>query len=294
MQMETRALGYSEGVLSAVINTVLFALKLWAGTASHSIAMVADAWHTLSDTLTSLVVILGFWISSRPKDEEHPFGHGRAEVIAAIIIGTLLAVVGASFLKDSIGQLIQKRTASFSTLGLIVFGGSAIIKEALAEFSIWAGKKTGSQSLIADGWHHRSDALASVLIVIGALAGQKLWWIDGVLGIGVSLLILYAAFDIARDASNALMGEKASDGLTDDIIKIAEASAPELKDIHHVHVHRYGDHLEITLHARINGATDIDAAHAIASRLEQLLREKLHAEATVHIEPEKELPSSSV
>jgi cation diffusion facilitator family transporter len=124
--------------------------------------MTADAWHTLSDTLTSVVVILGFWISSRLEDEEHPFGHGRAEVIATIIIATLLAVVGINFLKDSIQQLIVQRSASFSTVGLVVFAISVVIKEGLARFSIWAGKKTDSKSLIADGWHHRSDALASL------------------------------------------------------------------------------------------------------------------------------------
>ena len=105
-------------------------------------AMTANAWHTLSDTLTSVVVILGFWISSRPEDKEHPFGHGRAEIIATIIIATLLAVVGINFLKDSIRQLIAQRSTSFSTVGLVVFAISVVIKEGLARFSIWAGKKT--------------------------------------------------------------------------------------------------------------------------------------------------------
>jgi cation diffusion facilitator family transporter len=112
--------------------------------------MTADAWHTLSDTLTSLVVILGFWISGRPKDEEHPFGHGRAKVIAAVVIATLLAVVGASFFRDSIRQLIERKNAAFSTLSLIIFSISVLVKEALARFSLWAGKKTQSQSLVAD------------------------------------------------------------------------------------------------------------------------------------------------
>ncbi len=175
--------------------------------------MTADAWHTLSDTLTSVVVILGFWISSRPEDEEHHFGHGRAEVIATIIIATLLAVVGINFLKDSIRQLIAQRSASFSTIGLVIFAISVVIKEGLARFSIWARKKTDSKSLLADGWHHRSDALASLIIVIGAVLEKYFWWVDGVLGIGVSALILYAAYDIAHDASDFLMGEKTGDDL---------------------------------------------------------------------------------
>lgn len=175
--------------------------------------MTANAWHTLSDTLTYVVVIFSFWISSRPEDKEHPFGHGRAEIIATIIIATLLAVVGINFLKDSIRQLIAQRSASFSTIGLVIFAISVVIKEGLARFSIWARKKTDSKSLLADGWHHRSDALASLIIEIGAVLGKYFWWVDGVLGIGVSALILYAAYDIAHDASDSLMGEKTGDDL---------------------------------------------------------------------------------
>ncbi len=157
MLESSKKLGYTEGIVSIIVNTLLFGIKIWVGLAASSVAMTADAWHTLSDTLTSLVVILGFWISSRPKDEEHPFGHGRAEVIASVVIATLLAVVGVSFFKNSVHELIVRQNANFTTLSLVVFAVSAVIKEGLARFSLWAGKKTKSQSLIADGWHHRSD-----------------------------------------------------------------------------------------------------------------------------------------
>lgn len=288
MQESSKKLGYTEGIASIIINTMLFGLKIWVGTASSSVAMTADAWHTLSDTLTSIVVIFGFWFSSRPEDEKHPFGHGRAELIATIIIATLLAVVGLNFLRDSIQQLIVRKSANFSTLGLVVFAVSVVIKEGLARFSIWAGKKTNSQSLLADGWHHRSDAIASLIIVIGAVLGKYLWWIDGVLGIGVSGLVLYAAYEIAHTASDSLMGEKTGDDLTNRIKRIANETSPELKDIHHIHIHRYGDHLEITLHARLDKKTDIEDAHALSTRLEQRLRNELRADTTVHIEPVKE------
>jgi divalent metal cation (Fe/Co/Zn/Cd) transporter len=96
-------------------------------------------------------------------------------------------------------ELIVRQNANFTTLSLVVFAVSAVIKEGLARFSLWAGKKTKSQSLIADGWHHRSDALASLMIVVGAIAGKYVWWIDGALGIGVSALIVYAAYDIAKN-----------------------------------------------------------------------------------------------
>lgn len=280
-------LGYVEGILSIIINTILFGFKIYVGVQSKSISMIADAWHTISDTLTSLVVILGFWISAQPKDEDHPFGHGRAEVIAAIIIGTLLAVVGFNFIVDSIKNLKDRVSANFSTISIIVFGISVLLKEGLASFSIWAGKKIDSKSLIADGWHHRSDALASLIIVIAALFGKWIWWIDGVLGIIVSLLILYTAFDIAKGASNSLLGEKPDENLTKKIDEIIRKTSPEISDIHHLHIHRYGDHLEITLHIRMNGIKDVNFAHEVATSIENTIRDELKAEATIHIEPEK-------
>jgi cation diffusion facilitator family transporter len=280
-----KRLGYLEGILSTVINTILAGFKLWVGMAAGSVAMVADAWHTFSDTLTSMVVILGFWISSKPKDDKHPFGHGRAELIGSVIIGTLLAVVGANFLKESWMQLVRRETVDYSPAAIIVFSVSVLAKEALARFSIWAGRKTRSQSLIADGWHHRSDALASAMIIAGAVFGGRLWWMDGLLGLGVSLLILWAAFQVIREAANGLMGS-ALDAGTEAAVKAAVAeAAPGLKPPHHVHAHVYGDHVEMTFHLRFPAETPVIVAHDACSRVEQVLRDRLGLEATVHSEP---------
>ena len=274
-KLNSRQIGFLEGFLSIIINTTLFVFKIWVGTKANSISMIADAWHTLSDTLTSIVVIFGFYISSMPKDDEHPFGHGRAEVIAAIIIGTLLAVVGFNFIMDSIKNFKERVSANFTIISLFVFGVSALIKELIASFSIWAGKKIQSRSLIADGWHHRSDALASLVIVIAAILGRFLWWIDSVLGVVVSILILYTAFDIAKGASNSLLGEKTDIKLIEDVKKIIHDVMPNLSDAHHIHIHRYGDHLEITLHLRMNDNLNVKLAHDIASQIENKIREVL-------------------
>lgn len=187
--MTRRAWGYLEGSVSIVLNTALFAAKLWLGAACGSLAIVADAWHTLSDSLTSAVVILGFWVSGRPADDKHPFGHGRAELVAAIVIGTLLAVVAFFFLHESILKLRHPErypAARFGTAAAALFLVSVVVKEAMARFSIWAGGKTASAALVADGWHHRSDAVASALILAGGLFGGRLGWIDGAMGAAVS------------------------------------------------------------------------------------------------------------
>ncbi len=285
-----RTLGFVEGWLSIGINTALFFLKLWAGLRIASVAMVADAWHTLSDSFTSAVVILGFWLSAKPADDKHHFGHGRAEAIASLVIGTLLAVVGFSFLKDSIARLVHHRAVAFEPLGIIIFLVSAVIKEALARFSFWAGQKIHSRSLIADAWHHRSDAVASALIAAGALFGNRIWWLDGVMGIGISLLILCATASIMRSAISYLLGESPAVSLEAQIHETIRSSDHRLESVHHVHVHDYGEHREATAHIKLPGEMSLDDAHTVASKVEKTLKEQLNLETTIHVEPAEAEP----
>lgn len=284
-QKEKKTLGYVEGWLSVGINTVLFFLKLWVGLRIASVAMVADAWHTLSDSFTSVVVILGFWLSSKPADDKHRFGHGRAEAIASLIIATLLAVIGFSFLKDSIVRLARRQAVEFELLGIAIFLAAALVKEGLARFSLWAGKRLRSRSLAADAWHHRSDAIASALIACGALVGRKLWWLDAVMGIGVSLLILYATYDILRSAISYLLGESPGARLEAEIHRTIRNSDGRLDSVHHLHVHDYGNHREVTVHIKLPGGMSLDDAHAIASKVEEELKQQLGLETTIHVEP---------
>jgi cation diffusion facilitator family transporter len=273
VQASKQKLGYLEGWVSIALNTLLFGVKFWAGSRIASVAMVADAWHTLSDTLTSAVVIVGFWIMAKPADDRHPFGHARAENIAAIIIGVLLAVVGAVFGYESIRRLLAHRAVSYSLLAI------------LAQVAFWAGRKAGSSAVIADGWHHRSDAIASALIVAGAVLGRRLWWIDGALGIGVSLLIIWAAIDIVRGTSSILLGEAPSEDTRRAIVESVRREYPEVDDVHHIHLHRYGHNVEVTLHIRLPRAMSVGRSHEIGELVAQLLRDELKLEATVHIDP---------
>ncbi len=285
-----KSLGFVEGWLSIGVNTAVFFLKLWAGLRIASVAMVADAWHTLSDSLTSAVVLLGFWLSTKPADDKHHFGHGRAEAVASLIIGTLLAVVGFSFLKDSVIRLARHQAVAFELLGIIIFLMSAVIKEALAQFSLWAGKKIHSHALITDAWHHRSDAVASALIVAGALFGKRIWWLDGAMGVGVSLLILYATYSIMRSAISYLLGESPGKALEIKIHETIRGSDNRLDSVHHVHVHDYGEHREVTAHIKLPGEMSLDDAHAIASKVEKTLKAQLNLETTIHVEPAEAKP----
>ena len=281
--MESKKLAYVEGIGSIVINIVLFVLKYWIGIMTGSIAIIADAWHTLSDSLTSIVVILGAKVSSKPADKNHPFGHGRAESVASIIIGVLLFIVGSNFFFDAIQRLRSKEAAIFSTSSIIIFIISVITKEAMAQFSFWAYNKTKSHSLKADGWHHRSDAIASAIILISIFLGKNLWWIDGVFGIIVSLLIVYTAIDIMKEAAQPILGEIPKQDSIEKIIKIGERF--NLNDIHHIHEHSYGSHLEYTMHVYMPKDSPIYKAYSITKKFREVLQKELNIESTVYIKP---------
>lgn len=255
------------------------------GIQTFSIAIIADAWHTLSDTLTSLVVIIGFKVSSKPADKKHPFGHGRAEVISSIIIGTLLLVVGINFLFASIQRFRNQQSASFNMLAIIMFTISVIVKEGLAQYSFRLGKNINSQSLIADGWHHRSDAIASMMILVGIFIGDYFWWIDSIMGILVSLIIFYTTYKILKESISTLIGEEPSETFKADIIEIVTRSISHDVSLHHLHSHIYGDSKELTFHIRLPADMKLEEAHKIAERLEKEIKNEMDIDTTIHIEP---------
>ena len=278
-------IGYLEGTISIILNTFLFGLKYWVGIKTFSIAIIADAWHTLSDSLTSLVVIIGFKVSSKPADKKHPYGHGQAEIISSVIIGTLLTIVGFNFLIASIQRFINHQSASHGNLAIIVFIISVIVKEGLAQFSIRAGKKINSQSLIADGWHHRSDALVSFLVLVGIFMGSYFWWVDSIMGMIVSLVIFYTTFIILKESISTLIGEEPSEDLEAEIRKIVTNSVSHDVKLHHLHSHKYGDNRELTFHIRLPADTRLEEVHGISEELEKKIKEEMNIETTIHVEP---------
>lgn len=286
MKKDANFLKYLEGWLSIFVNLFLFVLKYWAGVVTGSIAIIADAWHTLSDSLSSIVVLVGVKVSNKPADKEHPFGHGRAELIASIIIGMLLVIIGFNFVLESIDKLKNHESVSFGKIAIIATVVSIICKELIAQFAFWAGKKTNSVTLKADGWHHRSDAISSVIILVGIFLGPYFWWIDGVLGIIVAAMIFYAAYEIIRDASSPLLGEEPDDELIELLHKISIDKVGFDIGIHHIHLHKYGNHMEITFHIKLPGDMDLDKVHEISSNIEHELKTEHNIYATIHADPQ--------
>lgn len=275
-----------EGVISVVFNTLLFGLKLWAGIISGSVALKADAWHTLSDSISSIIVIIAARFSMKPADKSHPFGHGRAGLIASLFIGFLLVVIGFEFAKQGVERLMLHETAHFGAIAIWVTVISIASKEALAQFAYWGFRKTGDESLRADGWHHRSDALSSVVVLIGILLGGKIWWIDSVLSFAIALLMMYAAYSIVIKGIETLLGEEPTEELTEELKKMCIRCLGSIAGLHHVHLHRYGDHTEITFHVRLNKNLNLKEAHDQVEILEDQIRSELQLEPTIHIEPD--------
>jgi cation diffusion facilitator family transporter len=278
-------LSYLEGYLSIIVNFLLFALKLWAGTVSRSVAITADAWHTLSDSISSIVVIWGAKISKKPADKDHPFGHGRAELISAFVIGFLLLFVCYEFVVRSISSLLSQTETVFTTLAIIATVSSIVLKEIMAQLAFLWARKTDSKALKADGWHHRSDALSSIVILIGIFISKYYWWVDGVLGLIVSAFILYSAYEIIKDTISAIMGEHPDNDFISELKELGNKVSGRDIGIHHVHVHRYGDHMEMTFHIYLPSSFNLDECHDIASKVENAVMEKYGYIPTIHVEP---------
>ncbi|MEM1628163.1 MAG: cation diffusion facilitator family transporter [Desulfurococcaceae archaeon] len=277
--------GLTEGMVSIIVNTCLFALKYYAGYVSNSIAVISEAFHTLSDSITSIALIIGFKIAFKPPDSEHPFGHQRFEIVTSVIIGTLLGVVGFEFMIRSIDKILNRQPASFTLMAIIAMSLSMLVKEVLARWAMKLAKRHGSESIMADAWHHRSDAIASGLVLLPVVFGEKYWWLDGLFGLIVSSLIVYTAYDIINKSTRKILGRAPSMEEIESLKRIINTVSDKAEDLHHIHIHEYGDHVEVTLHIRLPSDIKLHEAHEIASLVEKAIKEKLGWEATVHTEP---------
>ncbi len=270
--------------VSILLNIALFVIKFWVGVLYNSVALIADAWHTLSDSISSFAVMLGIKISLKPADEDHPFGHGRAELISTIFVGILLAIVAANFTYESVLKLVSHESVVYGKWAIIVTVISVVIKEIMAQYSIRYGKKVESGALVADGWHHRSDAISSVIILVGIFFGKYFWWIDGVLGLVVSGLIFYTTYKILKDALSLFLGQRIEENLKEDIREIGFKTFTRNLDPHHFLIHEYGHHSELTFHISLPGNMQLSEAHEIATRYENKVKEKFKIGVTIHIE----------
>jgi len=271
---------------SFFLNLLLFGIKIWAGYRNDSLALLADGWHTLSDCVSTIVVFIGLKWSMKPADKEHPFGHGRAETVAAIFVGFFLVMVAFEFGREAIARLADHVRAHYGWTGIVVMIISVLVKEAMSQMSIRTGRKIRSGALIADGWHHRSDAVSSLIILLGIIIGKQIWWIDGVLTALLALYLLYVSYGIITDAVNPLLGEAVDKELVKKLRKIGKEVYGKELYMHHFHIHEYGRHTEMTFHIVLPENISLKESSEITKKLFRAIKEETGIVSTIHVDTE--------
>jgi cation diffusion facilitator family transporter len=278
-------IGQLEAWVSIVINAVLTAVKLALGIAINSLSLIADGVHTLSDVATSAVVLVGFRVAGKPADKEHPFGHGRVEYVATLIIAVMLGVVGFEFIKSAVGRLLSPVELDVSWGVLLAIGLTIVVKVWLGQFSSYLGRLIDSSALKADAWHHTSDAISSVLVLI-AVGGSSLGYpaLDGIGGVLVGVYLIWSGIEIAKDVIDPLLGAPPSAELIHQVRDLCRAQE-NVVDAHDITIHNYGHHKFMALHIEVSDRLSAHETHDIAEEIAKLMRQKLGAYATVHIDP---------
>ena len=278
-------IGIFQGWVSTIVNLVLFIFKLFIGLITGAVSLIADAVHTLSDVITSLIVIWGFNQAKKPADMGHPYGHGRAEYIATLIISILLCVAGIEFIETAVHRIQNPILIISDWWMVIILGLTIIIKEITARYAEFLSSKIASGLLHADAWHHRTDAISSVLVLMALIAGNFGYpSIDGWAGLFVALILIYTGFDIARDSVDDLIG-KPPDIMELDAIRKIALSVPGALGVHDISVHSYGHDRFVNIHAEINATKSAAEAHDISEEIESRLEKAMGVEPTVHLDP---------
>ncbi len=277
--------GLCEGILSITTNIIMFVLKLTFGQILHSHALIADAFHSLSDSFSSIAIMIGLRASSKPPDKEHPFGHGQIEFITTLIMSGFLLVAGYEILKSSLQDIPSHHIASPSPLVYLIIVITLFINEVLAQVSFSLARITQSTSLKAEGHHHRSDALSSLLVILAFLASEiDVNFLDSLVGIIISLWIMWTAFGAAKHAIHPLIGAPPTKDELQAVSEITLAQ-PKISNIHDIVYHKYGHNRLLSVHIEISDKLSLIEAHNISEKVEQDIQKVLHATVVVHTDP---------
>ncbi len=287
---------YRVTIIGSIVNLVLLVFKFIAGIAGHSSAMIADAVHSLSDFFSDIVVIVMVHLSAKPEDGDHDYGHGKYETLASLIVGLMLAAVGLGIFYSGISKTIaffQGESIGDPTwIALLAAIISIIAKEGLYRYTIHEEKSIGSAALVANAWHHRSDALTSVAALFGIggamLLGPNWAVLDPIAAAVVSLFIIKAAYDLVKPNLDELLEKSLS---TEQKRRITEIvlSTPGVETMHRLRTRRVGHHLAIEFHIKMDGDMTLKQAHEIASAVERRLKDTLGQDihTGIHMEPVK-------
>ena len=284
---------YSQGKKISYItisgNIFLALLKIIVGTLVSSSALIADGFHSVSDIISTLIILMGIKISKNPPDQDHPYGHGKAESIAAIILGLILILTGIFLIKDAMFSIINHKVSRPGTLVLWVASFSILVKELLYRYTIEVGNKINSKGLIADAHHHRSDALSSIAALIGA-AGAKLGYpiLDPVAGLVVSALIIKAGSEVLLDAMDDLMDAVPNTDKLNKIMSEVEEMG-EINTVGDIKLRSYGPYLYVDINIVVDDELTVKEGHQIAVKVKKKLTNNYERvrDVMVHVDPEE-------
>lgn len=287
---------YRVTLYGAIANVLLCAAKLLAGVFGRSSAMIADGVHSLSDLITDFIVIAFVRISSKPQDRGHEYGHGKYETLATTVIGLMLLFVGAGIMWNSLSQILAclngEQLKSPGWIAFVAAIVSIVVKEVLFRYTQREGRRVNSQAVIANAWHHRSDAFSSIGTAIGIggalLMGQHWTVLDPIAALIVSVLIIHAAIEQLRPSLGELVENSLPELVEEEICK-AILSCQEVSDPHNLRTRKIGNRSSVDVHVRMDGNMPLSEAHKRATEVENKIRQLLGKDTFVmiHIEPKK-------
>ena len=284
--------------IGSIVNFLLLIFKFIAGVLGHSSALVADAVHSLSDFVTDIIVIVFVKISGKPEDDDHRYGHGKYETLATALIGVALFAVGIGLLVGGATKVADVINGAVlpapSMIALIAAAVSIVSKEILYRYTVRVGKNLNSQAVVANAWHHRSDAFSSIGTLIGIggaiFLGEKWRILDPIAASVVSAFIIKVAVDLVKPAIDELL-ERSLPAETEKRILDIIAAFPEVSSPHHLRTRRIGNHIAIEVHLRMDGQTTLENAHTVSTDVEKCLKAEFGPDTHIgiHMEPVKDV-----
>ena len=287
---------YRVTLAGSAVNVVLLVFKFVAGFLGGSAAMIADAVHSLSDFITDVIVLLFVRLSSKPEDSDHDYGHGKYETLATSLIGLALLCVGVMIMYNGVRSIVSAVMGNpLPQPGMIALAAALVsiaLKEWAFRFTAKVGRECESQAVVANAWHHRSDALSSIGTAVGIggaiLLGEKWAVLDPIAAVVVSVFIIRTAWQLTKQSAGELLEQSLPAEMEREIETIV-ASEPMASEVHHLRTRRIGSHIAIEMHLRMPGNITLYESHQHATNIEQALRKRFGASTHIglHVEPLK-------
>jgi cation diffusion facilitator family transporter len=278
--------GMLAGGLGIGFNLTLFGVKLAIGILSGSVAILSDAFNNISDTGSSLVALIGMRVSARRPDREHPFGHGRAEYVSALIVAMMIFVVAVELLKESVTKLFNPEPVAVSLPMLAVLALSILVKLFMFGYNRALGRRIDSSVLMAAASDSKNDVVVTAMIVVCAFLSSRFGWnADAPAGIGVSLFIFYGGYKIARDVISLILGGSPDPALVRRITEMV-LDGEGIAGVHDLIVHDYGPgRWMASVHAEVDEGADLSAIHRSIDAIERRILKELGVPVVIHMDP---------